>query len=68
MPKKDPKTIPSIAADKQPLQLRIPVNIKRAFKAQAALQGIAANALFIEMWKYYDHADNVSKRERSKKI
>jgi hypothetical protein len=44
---------PSRAAEgKEPLQMRIPTRMKRAFKAQAALRGIEPNALFAEMWEF----------------
>ena len=41
---------------KEPLQVRIPTSVKRAFKSQAALRGIEPNALFVEMWEYYNRA------------
>jgi hypothetical protein len=39
---------------KEPLQVRIPVTIKRAFKSAAALQGMEPNELFIEVWAHYE--------------
>jgi hypothetical protein len=39
--------------EKEPLQVRIPVTVKRAFKAQAALRGIEPNQLFVEVWDFY---------------
>ena len=39
---------------KEPLQVRIPSSVKRRFKAAAALRGIDANVLFIEMWDHYE--------------
>jgi len=41
-------------ANKEPLQVRIPVGVKRRFKAHAALRGIEANELFVEVWEYYE--------------
>lgn len=38
---------------KEPLQVRIPVDIKRNFKAQAALRGLDPNELFVEVWKHW---------------
>lgn len=38
---------------KEPLQVRIPVGIKRAFKARAAIEGMEPHELFVEVWKYY---------------
>ncbi len=40
--------------DKEPLQVRIPVSIKRAFKSAAALRGIEPNQLFVEIWDHYE--------------
>ena len=39
---------------KEPLQVRIPVKIKRAFKSHAALRGIEPNQLFVEIWESYE--------------
>jgi len=47
------------------LQVRIPVAVKRAFKAHAALQGIEPNELFVEVWKYYQTNFN-TKRDEAK--
>jgi hypothetical protein len=44
---------PALTA-KEPLQVRIPVNIKRRFKAHAALRGIEPNELFVEIWDHYE--------------
>jgi len=53
------KTIaPSRAAkrppDKEPLQVRIPITVKRAFKSAAALRGMEPNELFVEVWDHYE--------------
>ena len=40
--------------EKEPLQVRIPVGIKRAFKSHAALRGMEPNALFVEVWEHYE--------------
>jgi hypothetical protein len=40
--------------DKEPLQVRIPVTIKRQFKSHAALKGIEPHELFVEMWSFYE--------------
>jgi len=39
---------------KEPLQVRIPTRIKRRFKARAAMRGIEPNALFVELWEFYE--------------
>ncbi|HTK35591.1 MAG TPA: hypothetical protein VL358_09955 [Caulobacteraceae bacterium] len=39
---------------KEPLQIRIPVRVKRAFKAHAALRGLEPNELFVEVWGQYE--------------
>jgi hypothetical protein len=44
---------PGLAA-KEPLQVRIPVSIKRRFKSFAALKGIEPNELFVEVWAFYE--------------
>ncbi len=41
-------------ARKEPLQIRIPTSIKRRFKSYAALRGLDANELFIEVWQQYE--------------
>lgn len=41
-------------ADKQPLQVRIPGDIKRRFKAHAAIRGMEPNQLFVEVWQHYE--------------
>jgi hypothetical protein len=49
------------ALKKEPLQVRIPVSVKRRFKSYAALRGIEPNALFVEIWEHYESnhkADN----------
>ncbi len=40
--------------DKEPLQIRIPVTIKRRFKSHAALRGLDPNELFVEVWQHYE--------------
>jgi hypothetical protein len=41
-------------ADKEPLQVRIPVTVKRRFKSHAALRGLEPHELFVEMWERYE--------------
>lgn len=43
-------------ADKQPLQVRIPGDIKRRFKAHAAIRGMEPNQLFVEVWEHYERS------------
>jgi hypothetical protein len=43
-----------VGSAKEPLQVRIPVAIKRRFKAHAALRGIEPNELFVEVWDHYE--------------
>ena len=43
-------------ADKQPLQIRIPGDIKRRFKAHAAIRGMDPNQLFVEVWEHYERS------------
>ena len=40
--------------DKEPLQVRIPVAIKRRFKSHAALWGLEPHELFVEVWEHYE--------------
>ena len=42
--------------EKEPLQVRIPISVKRRFKSCAALNGVEPNELFCEMWAYYEAA------------
>jgi hypothetical protein len=44
---------------KEPLQVRIPLSIKRQFKAHAAIRGLEPNELFVEVWKYYERRKSV---------
>lgn len=44
------------AGAKEPLQVRIPQDVKRRFKARAAIRGIATHELFVEMWDYYERS------------
>ena len=53
------------AVGKEPLQVRLPVAVKRKFKAHAALRGMEPNELFLEMWKYYEQAHQESVPPRS---
>lgn len=48
-------------SEKEPLQVRIPMLVKRRFKAHAAMRGIEPNELFIEVWEHYErtHAADV---------
>jgi len=45
---------PPRAADKEPLQVRIPAIVKRRFKAEAAIRGMEPNQLFVEVWDHYE--------------
>lgn len=46
---------PTGAGDaKEPLQVRIPVAVKRRFKAHAAMRGLEPNELFVEIWEHYE--------------
>lgn len=42
------------APEKEPLQVRIPANLKRQFKSHAALRGMEPNELFVEIWSHYE--------------
>ncbi|MBY0337330.1 MAG: hypothetical protein K2X11_11995 [Acetobacteraceae bacterium] len=44
------------ADTKEPLQVRIPVAVKRRFKAHAAMHGKEPNQLFVEVWEFYERA------------
>lgn len=39
---------------KEPLQVRIPTSVKRRFKSHAASRGLEPNALFLEVWAFYE--------------
>lgn len=43
----------SSTMDKEPLQVRIPMQVKRAFKSKAALMGLEPNQLFVQVWEHY---------------
>jgi hypothetical protein len=47
--------------EKAPLQVRIPVSVKRRFKSHAALRGMEPNALFVEIWEHYESSHKASK-------
>jgi hypothetical protein len=49
-----PRPAASSISAKEPLQVRLPTSIKRRFKAHAAMRGMEANALFVEMWEHYE--------------
>ncbi len=40
--------------EKQPLQVRIPISVKRKFKTHAAMHGLEPNELFVEVWHHYE--------------
>ncbi len=40
----------------EPLQLKIPAETKRRFKAQAALRGISAADYFIQIFEHYERS------------
>ena len=44
--------------DKEPLQIRIPRDVKRRFKAEAAMLGIEPNELFVRIWSRYERSKN----------
>lgn len=41
---------------KEPLQVRIPLVVKRRFKSHAAMRGIEPNELFVEVWHHYENS------------
>jgi hypothetical protein len=49
-----PTPKPANPAAKEPLQMRVPVGIKRRFKSYAALKGVEPNELFVEIWQFYE--------------
>jgi hypothetical protein len=51
-----PSRKPSGFEEKEPLQVRIPVAVKRQFKSHAALRGIEPHELFCEVWSFYETA------------
>lgn len=58
----DKQTLGPFQGLKEPLQVRIPVGIKRQFKARAALLGIEPNELFVEVWQHYEQAREANAR------
>jgi hypothetical protein len=54
-PAASPQSRPTATAQgKEPLQVRLPVKVKRRFKAHAALRGLEPNELFVEVWEHYE--------------
>ncbi len=53
---------------KEPLQVRIPTYIKRAFKSHAALRGIHPNVLFVEVWEHYNRTGRNIEAEHTKTL
>ena len=51
-----PSRKPLALEEKEPLQVRIPVAVKRQFKSHAALKGIEPHELFCEVWSFYEAA------------
>lgn len=51
-----------VVLEKEPLQVRIPVSVKRRFKSYAALRGIEPNALFVEIWEHYESSHKADNR------
>lgn len=51
-------TAASFRPAKEPLQVRIPISIKRKFKARAALLGMEPNELFVEVWDHYERTSS----------
>jgi hypothetical protein len=39
---------------KEPLQIRLPVSVKRKFTAHAVLRGLDLNEQFQEVWEHYE--------------
>ena len=52
----------AVLLEKEPLQVRIPVSVKRRFKSYAALRGIEPNALFVEIWEHYESSHKADNR------
>lgn len=47
--------IPGLPAPgKEPLQVRIPTEVKRRFKSYAAMRGLEPHELFVEVWEHYE--------------
>jgi hypothetical protein len=44
----------AVAQGKEPLQVRIPVAVKRRFKSYAALKGMEPHELFVAVWEHYE--------------
>lgn len=61
---KPPSSQPAVAARKEPLQVRIPVTVKRRFKSEAALRGVDPNQLFVEVWSFWEAAQRADKDNR----
>jgi hypothetical protein len=40
--------------EKEPLQVRIPVSVKRKFKTYAAMHGLEPNELFVQVWRHFE--------------
>ena len=54
-----PRSMPTQGA-KEPLQMRIPVVVKRRFKAHAAMRGLEPNELFVEVWNHYERTVTIA--------
>lgn len=61
----NPSASPKAAA-KEPLQVRIPTPVKRAFKSFAALRGMEPNELFVEVWEHYERTHTKMKGRGTK--
>lgn len=44
----------AVESSKEPFQVRIPQEVKRRFKAHAAMRGLPAHELFVEVWEHYE--------------
>jgi hypothetical protein len=60
-------TAATAASGKEPLQVRIPTPIKRAFKSRAALRGLEPNELFVEVWEHYERTHPGEKPRSTKR-
>jgi hypothetical protein len=63
--KSTPVRQPARSTLKEPLQMRIPVVVKRRFKSHAALKGIDPNELFVEVWEFYEMNNKLTTNEGS---
>ena len=55
------------STEKEPLQVRIPVSLKRRFKSHAALRGLEPHELFVEMWEVYERTLELKPADTTKR-